>query len=77
MTTVTIEHAQSCLSELIEHLGQGEILITQNDLPVARLIAAGGAHARQARRPGTLRGTVQYMSADFDAPLDDVKEHME
>jgi len=76
MTIVTIEHAQSCLSELIEHLGEGEILITENNLPVARLIAAGDVHQRRARRPGTLRGTVQYMSPDFDAPLDDFKEYM-
>ena len=29
------------------------------------------------RRAGTLKGTVKYMSTDFDAPLDDFKEYME
>jgi hypothetical protein len=29
------------------------------------------------RRAGTLKGTVEYMAPDFDAPLDDFKEYME
>ena len=28
------------------------------------------------RRLGTLSGTVQYLSPDFDAPLDDFQDHM-
>jgi Protein of unknown function (DUF2281) len=30
-----------------------------------------------SRRAGTLKGTVKYMAADFDAPIDDFKEYME
>jgi hypothetical protein len=30
-----------------------------------------------ARRAGTLKGTVKYMAPDFDAPLDDLREYME
>ena len=29
------------------------------------------------RRAGTLKGTVEYMAPDFDAPLEDFKEYME
>ncbi|HZI87553.1 MAG TPA: DUF2281 domain-containing protein [Pyrinomonadaceae bacterium] len=29
------------------------------------------------RRAGSLAGTVKYMAADFDAPLEDFKEYME
>jgi Protein of unknown function (DUF2281) len=29
------------------------------------------------RQLGTLKGTVEYMAPDFDAPLDDFKEYME
>lgn len=29
------------------------------------------------RRPGTLKGTVKYMAADFNAPLEDFREYME
>ena len=53
-----------------------EVLITENDQPVARLIAAAPA-VRQPRKLGTLKGTVLYMAPDFDAPLEDFKEYME
>jgi hypothetical protein len=28
------------------------------------------------RRPGACKGTITFMSDDFDAPLDDLKEHL-
>ena len=31
----------------------------------------------QVRRAGTLKGTVKYMAADFDDPLDEFREYME
>ena len=31
---------------------------------------------KNARKPGTLQGTVLYMAPDFDAPLDDFKDYM-
>ena len=34
-------------------------------------------NASQGRQLGTLRGTVQYIAPDFDAPLEDFKEYME
>ena len=74
MSSLTVQEAQRKLSELIHDLKPGdEVVITDNDEPVARLVAA--EHRSQARRrPGTLRGTVKYMAPDFDAPLDDFKE---
>ena len=47
---------------LLERLEQDEALSTPKE-PV--------------RRAGSLAGTVKYMAADFDAPLDDFKEYME
>jgi len=77
MPTVTIEEAQNKLSELIHRLTPGEeVVITENDQPVARLVAAA-PQQRKPRQLGTLRGTVLYMAPDFDAPLDDFKEYME
>jgi prevent-host-death family protein len=74
---VTIEEAQAHLPELIAELAPGkEVVITQNEQPVAKLVSERGA-ARQPRQPGTLRGTVLYMAPDFDAPLEDFKEYME
>ena len=77
MTTITIQEAQAKLSELIHQLTPGEeVLITENDQPVARLTLTVPP-AQKPRRPGTLRGTVLYMAHDFDAPLDEFKEYME
>ncbi|MGA2701859.1 MAG: type II toxin-antitoxin system prevent-host-death family antitoxin [Isosphaeraceae bacterium] len=76
MPTVTVEEAQSKLTELIHHLTPGEeVVITENNQPVARLIAAAPPQ-RKPRQPGTLKGTVLYMAPDFDAPLDEFKEYM-
>ncbi|MBI3249004.1 MAG: type II toxin-antitoxin system Phd/YefM family antitoxin [Deltaproteobacteria bacterium] len=79
MTTVTIEEAQADLAELIHQLQPAEeILITENNQPVARLILTPPAiRPRKPRQPGTLKGTVTYMAPDFDAPLDDFREYME
>ncbi len=76
MTVVSVKQAQSQLPDLIHSLTPGEeVLITENDQPVARLLPS--ASQRQPRRLGTLRGTVLYMAPDFDAPLDDFREYME
>jgi prevent-host-death family protein len=77
MTTITIQEAQTRLSELIHRLTPGEeVIITENNQPVARLILTAPP-GRKPRQPGRLRGTVLYMAPDFDAPLEDFKEYME
>ena len=75
MPTVTIEEAQSKLSELIHRLIPGdEVVITENDQPVARLVAAAPPE-RKPREFGTLKGTVLSME-HFDDPLEDFEEYM-
>ena len=77
MTTITIEEAQANLRDLIHALPAGEeVVITDGDRPVARLLSAA-ASVSVARRPGTMKGTILYMAPDFDAPLDEFKEYME
>jgi antitoxin (DNA-binding transcriptional repressor) of toxin-antitoxin stability system len=72
--TITVEEAQARLKELIHRLTPGEeVIITENQQPVAKLVAAPAAE----RKLGTLKGTVLYMAPDFDAPLEDFKEYME
>jgi antitoxin (DNA-binding transcriptional repressor) of toxin-antitoxin stability system len=72
--TITVEEAQAHLKELIGKLAPGEeLVITDNQQPVAKLVAARPAE----RKLGTMKGTVRYMAPDFDAPLDDFKESME
>ena len=76
MPTVSIQEVGAKLSELIHQLGPGEeVIITENDQAVARLVATGVP--KTERKLGTLKGTVTYMAPDFDAPLDDFKEYMQ
>ena len=77
MTTVSVQEAQARLSELIHQLTPEEVVvITEDDQPIARLVAAAVGQQRPPRRLGTLRGTVLYMAPDFDAPLQDFEEYM-
>ncbi len=78
MTTITIQEAQSKLRDLIHALPAGEeVVITENDRPIARLLSAADPSARPPRRSGTMKGTVLYMAPDFDAPLEEFKEYLE
>lgn len=75
MTRVSVQEAQATLPDLIRRLATGdEVIITQDDLAVARLIGAPAVRVR--RTLGSLRGTVTHMASDFDAPLDDFAEYM-
>ena len=77
MTSLSIQEAQAQLPDLVHGLTLGdEVVILENDQPVARIVPASGQPQQSARRPGTLRGTVLYMAPDFDAPLEDFKEYM-
>ena len=74
MTTVTIQEAQSRLTDLIRRLSPGEeVVITENDQPVARIVPTPVVAKKTARQLGTMKGSVLYMAPDFDAPLEDFK----
>lgn len=78
-TTITIEEAQGSLKELVHQLAPGEqIVITENQQPVARLVSEQPKPIRKQRPgPGLCKGMITFMADDFDAPLDDMKEYME
>ena len=74
MTRISIEEAQARLPKLIHDLPPGEeVIITEDNLAVARLISALPAAPRKL---GGLHGTVTYVAPDFDAPLDDFAGYM-
>jgi antitoxin (DNA-binding transcriptional repressor) of toxin-antitoxin stability system len=76
MSSVTVEHAQAHLMELIDQLRPGEeLVITRDNQPVAKLVGEPRP-APPPRRLGTLKGTVLYTAPDFNAALDDFKEYM-
>ena len=78
MTNVSIQEAQANLPDLVHGLAPGdEVVIVENDRPVARIVPAVAQPQRPPRRLGTLRGTVLCMAPDFDAPLEEFNEYME
>ena len=79
MTTMTIEEAQAKLKEIIHQLSPGEeLVITENQKPVARLVSEQVKAVLSPRPgPGLCKGMITFMAPDFDAPLDDMKEYME
>ena len=78
MAIITIEEAQASLPDVIHRLAPGdEVVITENDQPIARLLPSVQQALADPPRLGTLQGTVQYIAPDFDAPLEDFKDYME
>ena len=72
MTRIDVRHAGDRLSTLIERARRGEdVVLTDDDRPLARLVAADGSGRR---RPGSAKGLIQ-MSDDFDEPLDELDEY--
>jgi antitoxin (DNA-binding transcriptional repressor) of toxin-antitoxin stability system len=76
--TITVEEAQINLKDLIHQLAPGsEIIITENQQPVAKLVSAPAKAATQRPAPGMFPGSIVYMAPDFDEPLDEFKEYVE
>ncbi len=64
MHTISLEDAKTHLPDLVKEVSAGgEVTITEQDIPVAKLVPATRAGY------GSLRGQVK-MADDFDAPLD-------
>ena len=78
MASVTIEEAQAKLPEIIHRLLPGdELVITENQQPIAKLVSEKPASRTARPGPGVCRGEITYMAPDFDAPLEDMREYME
>jgi antitoxin (DNA-binding transcriptional repressor) of toxin-antitoxin stability system len=74
MTTLTLEEAQATLADLIHSLTPGgEVVITENNQPVAKLVAA--AAERPYPLPGRGKGMLVVLTED-DEHLEDFKEYM-
>jgi len=86
MSTITLDEAQANLAEIVHRLAPGEgVTITENDLPVARLIPVSKIQQRPPRpRPpvtgvpkaGSLEGVI-VVPDDFKDPLDEMREYLE
>jgi hypothetical protein len=72
LKTIDLEETPASLDELLALLhSNDEILLTKGDVPLARLLGAGGSIVTNLSRvPGLHAGTT-WVSDDFDAPLPD------
>jgi antitoxin (DNA-binding transcriptional repressor) of toxin-antitoxin stability system len=76
MATIRIQEAQASLPELIHRLTPGdEVLITENDQPIATLSRAEPTNQWPCKA-GSAKGKIR-IAHDFDEPLDEFKEYME
>ena len=74
--TVTLTQAQTNLAELIHRLTPGEqLVITENDLPIARLTAEPPPPSGLRPPPGLLKGAIEILDDD-DEHLKDFEEYM-
>lgn len=73
--TVTLEHAQVHLAEIIAALTPGkELFIVQGERPLAKLVGPE-VTTRTPRQPGSARGKL-IIHADDDEHLADFAEYM-
>jgi len=74
---ITVEEAQASLKDLVERLGPGEeLIITQDDRPVAKLVGQRAPSPKPRPGPGLAKGTILYMAPDFDEPLEESEDIM-
>jgi prevent-host-death family protein len=75
-TTITVEEAQAKLKELIHQLAPGEeVIITENQRPVAKLVSEQPEPPKQRPGPGLCKGMISIV-ADDDEHLKDFEEYM-
>jgi len=75
MYQITLEQAKVQFLRLIQEAMQGkEIVITQNSVPMLKLVSIPKSKPRA--QFGSAKGLIT-MSDDFDAPLEDLKEYMQ
>ncbi|MGB9180501.1 MAG: type II toxin-antitoxin system prevent-host-death family antitoxin [Pyrinomonadaceae bacterium] len=74
MYQIEIDKAKAQIADLFKTALEGEeVVITQNDQPVLKLVPVSNAKPR--RQSGSAKGLIT-MSDDFDEPLEDFAEYM-
>jgi antitoxin (DNA-binding transcriptional repressor) of toxin-antitoxin stability system len=72
--TVSIQQASSQLGELVRSLGPNdEIVLTDNDQPVARIVPSPAGESRQ---PGLWKGKLEIIDDSDDVILDHFQDYL-
>jgi len=72
--TIPLEQASEQLTGLVRALGPGdEIVLTENDKPIARIVPSA---ARPKRVAGTCKGLLEILDDSDDVILEHFKEYM-
>lgn len=75
MYQIELEKAKAQIESLLQTALAGEeVVITQNEQPVLKLVSISSAKSR--RQSGSAKGLIT-MSDDFDEPLEDFAEYMQ
>ena len=75
MSQMAIEEAGTRLSEIVKDSRVGEeIILTENDQPVARLMVISKDQLPHPRR-GSMKGRVTYIAPDFDDTPEGFEEY--
>lgn len=75
MRWMSVNEVQARLPELVKQIASGEeVVITDHDLPVARLVRQEPERPH-TRRPGSAKGKLRIV-ADDDAHLADFRDYM-
>jgi prevent-host-death family protein len=75
MYQIDLEKAKAQISSLLQTALDGEeVVITQNERPVLKLVPISAVKPR--RRSGSAKGLIT-MSDNFDEPLEDFAEYMQ
>ena len=74
MYQIELDKAKAQIERLLQTALDGEeVVITQNEQPVLKLVSISSAKSR--RQSGSAKGLIT-MSDDFDEPLEDFAEYM-
>jgi len=72
--SISVEEAAHSLQAIIGNLAPGEeVILTQNQLPVAKIVAEP-VQTGVRPAPGLGKGAILYMAPDFDEPLEEFRE---
>jgi prevent-host-death family protein len=75
MYKIELEKAKAQIASLLQTALDGEeVVITQNEQPVLKLVPISAVKSH--RRSGSAKGLIT-MSDDFDEPLEDFAEYMQ